>query len=95
MVVVEVVIVVVEEMVVVVVAVVVVTVVTDIVVVVAVVTVDVVVADLSHSLVTDTGLVGIRRLRILSIGTSFLVLPFTLNTWLQLCPAFPTFLSAA
>lgn len=60
-----------------VVAVVVVTVVTDIVVVVAVVTVVVVVADLSHSLVMDTGLVGIRKLRIPSIGILFLPLPLT------------------
>lgn len=77
-----------------VVVVVVVTVVTDVVVVVAVVTVVDVVADLSHSLVTDPGLVGIRRLRIPSIGISFLVLPFTLNTLLQLCPALPATLSA-
>lgn len=76
------VVVVVEEMVVV----------TDVVVAVAVV---VVVADLSHSLVMDTGLDGIRRLRIPSIGISFLPLPLTPNTWLQLCPASPKPLSAA
>ena len=84
--------VVVVAVVVVVVAVVVVTVVTDVVVVVAVVTV---VADLSHSLVTDPGLDWIRKVRIPSIGTSFLPLPFTPNTLLQPCPASPATLSAA
>lgn len=85
------VVVVVEEMVVVTDVVVDVAVVTDVVVAVAVV---VVVTDLSHSLVTDPGLDGIRKVRIPSIGTSFLVLPFSPNTWLQLCPASPTSLSA-
>lgn len=86
------VVVVVEEMVVVTDVVVDVAVVTDVVVAVVVVTV---VADLSHNLVTDTGLDGIRRLRIPSIGTSCSSLPFTPNTLLQPCPAFPATFSAS
>jgi len=78
-----------------VVVVVVIVVVTDVVVVVAVVTVVVVVAVLSHSLVTDPDLDGIRKVRIPSIGISFMPLPFSPNTLLQPSPAFPTSLSAS